>query len=57
MVEGTYQELSGREREAAIRLLAATDEVVARSLTLGERTVVYRIALNDRSGRFERRDA
>jgi nitroimidazol reductase NimA-like FMN-containing flavoprotein (pyridoxamine 5'-phosphate oxidase superfamily) len=57
MIEGTYQELSGRERDAAIRLLAASDDVVARTLTAGERIVVFRIALTERSGRFERRDA
>lgn len=57
MVEGRYQELTGRERDAAIRQLSATDSVVARALSAGERIVVYRIALSERSGRFERRDA
>lgn len=57
MIEGRYHELHGRERDAAIRLLANTDSVVTRALSAGERIVVYRIALSDRSGRFERRDA
>lgn len=57
MVEGEYQELSGRSRAVAIRHLAATDEVVARTLSAGERVVVFRIALTDRSGRFERRES
>ncbi len=57
MIEGRYQELNGRERDAAIRLLAHTDSVVTRTLSAGERIVVYRIMLTDRSGRFERRDA
>lgn len=56
MVEGEFQELSGRARAAAVRHLAATDEGVARTLGAGERVVVFRIALKDRSGRFERRE-
>jgi nitroimidazol reductase NimA-like FMN-containing flavoprotein (pyridoxamine 5'-phosphate oxidase superfamily) len=57
MVEGKFQELSGRERAAAVRHLSATDAVAARTLSSGDRVVVFRIALTDRSGRFERRES
>lgn len=57
VIEGRYQELSGREREAAIVRIANNNGLVARSLNSIDRIVVYRIKLDERSGRFEARDS
>ena len=57
MVEGVYQELCGRERDAAVTQLANGNGLVAKSLSSPDRIVVFRIALNERSGRFESRDS
>jgi nitroimidazol reductase NimA-like FMN-containing flavoprotein (pyridoxamine 5'-phosphate oxidase superfamily) len=56
MVEGVYQELGGREREAAVSQLAHGNGLVAKSLSSPDRIIVFRIDLSDRSGRFESRD-
>jgi nitroimidazol reductase NimA-like FMN-containing flavoprotein (pyridoxamine 5'-phosphate oxidase superfamily) len=56
MVEGVYQELNGREREAAVSQLAHGNGLVAKSLSSPDRIIVFRIDLSDRSGRFESRD-
>lgn len=56
MVEGVYQELVGREREAAVTRFAHGDGLVAKSLSSPDRIIVFRIDLNERSGRFESRD-
>jgi uncharacterized protein len=57
MVEGVYQELSGREREAAVSQLANNNGLVAKSLSSPDRIIVFRIDVNERSGRFESRDS
>jgi nitroimidazol reductase NimA-like FMN-containing flavoprotein (pyridoxamine 5'-phosphate oxidase superfamily) len=57
MIEGVYRELSGRERDAAVAQLASSNGLVAKSLSSPDRVIVFRIDLNERSGRFESRDS
>jgi nitroimidazol reductase NimA-like FMN-containing flavoprotein (pyridoxamine 5'-phosphate oxidase superfamily) len=59
IAEGIFEELSGEEsRRHALAQLAARDAgLVPPSPILGERVVVFRLRLTERSGRFERRDA
>jgi nitroimidazol reductase NimA-like FMN-containing flavoprotein (pyridoxamine 5'-phosphate oxidase superfamily) len=60
IVEGRYEELTGDDRMRALALLARNgDAPVARTLGDGQgaQIVLFRILVDERSGRFERRDA
>ena len=57
IIEGTFHELAGRERKAAIERFNGGGGLVPRSMTTGDRMIVYRISLDERSGRFEARDS
>jgi len=57
MIEGIYHELNGVERDRAINRLTGGNGLVAKSLAAGDRIVVYKIVIDDRSGRFESRDS
>jgi nitroimidazol reductase NimA-like FMN-containing flavoprotein (pyridoxamine 5'-phosphate oxidase superfamily) len=57
VAEGLYEELSDEaSRRIALRLLAV-DDPVAPGLNGASPTVVFRLRLTEKSGRFERRDA
>jgi hypothetical protein len=49
VAEGTFQELTGDEREQALRIIYP--ETIP---DLGGQTVVFRITLTSKSGRYER---
>jgi nitroimidazol reductase NimA-like FMN-containing flavoprotein (pyridoxamine 5'-phosphate oxidase superfamily) len=62
VVEGSYEELPDESAERGHALLLLTrdaDSPVLRTIVDGysDRIIIFRIAIDDRSGRFERRDA
>ena len=58
VAEGRYEELvDERARREALALLGAAGGAVGRGLQANGHGVVFRIRLEERSGRFERRDA
>ena len=59
IAEGEYEELTddASRREALSRLGLRDDTIVPRSLSANGGAVVFRLRLNEKSGRFERRDA
>jgi nitroimidazol reductase NimA-like FMN-containing flavoprotein (pyridoxamine 5'-phosphate oxidase superfamily) len=59
IAEGMYEELADDEgRRAALeRLAPGNGQVVPRTTNGAGRSVVFRLRLTERSGRFERRDA
>jgi nitroimidazol reductase NimA-like FMN-containing flavoprotein (pyridoxamine 5'-phosphate oxidase superfamily) len=59
IAEGTYEELTddASRREVLSRLGLRDDTTVPRSLSANGGAVVFRLRLNEKSGRFERRDA
>jgi nitroimidazol reductase NimA-like FMN-containing flavoprotein (pyridoxamine 5'-phosphate oxidase superfamily) len=57
LVEGRFYELSGRERNAAINRLSTGNDLVAKSLSAADRIIIYRISVDERSGRFESIDS
>ena len=58
IADGTYEELTdGAARREALSRLGLTDEhIVPRTLAAIGSTVVFRLRLSEKSGRFERRD-
>jgi nitroimidazol reductase NimA-like FMN-containing flavoprotein (pyridoxamine 5'-phosphate oxidase superfamily) len=59
IAEGAYEELTGdaARRDALVRLGGHNGDVVPRGLSAGDRIVVFRLRLTEKSGRFERQDA
>jgi len=59
IAEGEYEELTDNasRREALSRLGLSDDTAVPRSPAVNGGAVVFRLRLNEKSGRFERRDA
>jgi nitroimidazol reductase NimA-like FMN-containing flavoprotein (pyridoxamine 5'-phosphate oxidase superfamily) len=50
IAEGTFQELAGADRDRALRLIYPEPTEIP---DLGQHTVVYRIVLTSKSGRYE----
>jgi nitroimidazol reductase NimA-like FMN-containing flavoprotein (pyridoxamine 5'-phosphate oxidase superfamily) len=59
IAEGMYEELADDEGRRAVleRLAPGNGQVVPRTTNGAGRSVVFRLRLTERSGRFERRDA